>query len=521
MARGTDTIEITTPVLGFRGDLPAHKLDPAMLAAGSYNVVCDPTSILRQRNGYTIVPGGRGPQRPVTGGISWVGSGNTVYTIVADNLGWWQYVAGSTSPWVPLAGSAPVGPDDFTQFAAFATLGVDNLWGVNNNTGSGLVRWTAGTNSINTVAGTPFTSALDCFVLANRLVVVGLVEGGVLYPHRVRWSAFNDPTTWPANALNDVGDPGGAIVAATRQGALQAILYVAGSEWTGSIQTMIAQAGDDANAFSFQEFALGEGVVPPVSTAAVVPVNGIQYYLGVDGHIWMFDSIAPQNFGIAVQSDIMANANFAALNHSFGVYVPGDRHLRFYFPSGFPYANRCVYYSFDFQRWEAPAAYNQRFRSGFTGPYQSKSQLAAFTGGVDGGLFQVDKGLTDNGTPIQFNATWGVRNIDPLSEMQVQFADMFLKNTGVADEIALTVTGLRNPLDDDTIGVVYMLDLSRTSRMQQLTAPGLLLSGTRLYQWIQPSLQGVTTEGMACLGGYIHVNIQRKGVYNVSGRGPE
>ena len=587
MPRGTQSIELITPMAGFRGDLPPHKLQPDMLTTGSFNVVCSPTAQLRARNGFArVTPPNVGPQKALTGGVTWEGFNGIIYTIVADTGNWWRYIAntgsitnwaastvynlgalvidsngntqqcttagtsGTTSPvwansvgtttadgsgsltwtmltqlraqaWTSLNNPAAVPTGDFTVFSAFAISGVDNLWGVNNG-GNGLLRWQAGNGHITTVSGTPFSAALGCFVLANRLVVFGTTESGVYYANRIRWSENNDPTTWHAAAVADLTDPGGGITAGMRMGNLQAFIYLGGTEGQGAIWTMIAQAGDDANAFSFQEFALGEGAPPPASVASIIAVQGTHYYLGLDLHIWSFNGVAPQNFGIAVQSDIMANANAAEITNSFAVYVPSDRHGRFYFPSGTStMANRCVYYSFDFSRWEAPALYSQGFTCGFSGPLSSQALEAALVGGADGGMYQLDVSLTDNGAPIQFNATWGVINVDALSKMAVQFVEGFIQQANANDYVALVINGLRTPLDTPASGAVFLMELSQANQFQQMAAPGIGSTAATYYNWLQASLQGNTAGNFVCVGGYIQVNTVLKGVSNVHGNGPE
>ncbi len=499
--RGTATIEIMTPGAGARFDVPLHRLDPSMLAAGSYNVQCDPTNILRVRQGFTRLSAPSvGPQKPLTGGISWEGVNNAIYTIVADTDNWWQFQGGAASPWTALTNAVPVGPDDFTIFANIPVSGVDNLFGVNNNAASGLVRWIAGSSTVAPVTGVPFQSALGCFVLANRLVVFGTTEGGLFYPHRVRWSQINNPTIFPLAALADLADPGGSIKAGMRLGNLQAFIYMSGTEGTGCLQMMIAQAGDDANAFSFQEFALGEGVIPPASVAAIMAVQGTHYYLALDGHIYSFNGISTTNFGIPIQSDIAANGDRSNLKHSFAVYVPDDRHGRFYFPSKQPYPDRCVYYSFDFQRWEAPAAYPFPFRCGFTGPLNAATEEAAFVGGTNGGLYQLDNGMTDDGQPIPFNATWGAMSTSPLEAMQVQFAEAFIQQSVAKDVVILVVSGLRNPLDTATTGASFIMSLNQSNQFQQLIAPGVDSPASRHFNWLQCSLQGTASGTLACRG---------------------
>lgn len=522
MPRGTKTLEFLTPVSGARFDLPVHKLGADMLAAGSYNVQCDQTSILRARNGFLPIAK-PGPQRPITGGASWEGVGGAIRFVVADTGGWWSFAVGA---FTPLAGGAPVGPDDFTQFAVMAVNGLDTLYGVNNNSTSGLVQWLPTQNFISSIGGLPFTAALGCFVLANRLVVYGTTElvNGVstFFPYRVRWSEFNNPTSFlPAN-VNDLVDPGGGITAAMRMGNLQAFMYMAGTEGTGALWSMSAQVGDDANAFAFSEFAISEGVVPPASVAAIMAVEGFHYYLGQDGHIWQFNGIAPQNFGVPIQSDILANANMPYLKHAFCCYVPGDRHARFFFPSGQnQYCDRCVYYSFDFNRWEAPAEYLKQFRGGFTGPLSTVSPQAAYVGGVDGSVNQLDASVTDNGAPIPFAAVWGPKNTSPLEKMQVNFVEGFIAQANKADKVVLEVTGLREPLGVSDGGAAVIMDLSQESQFQQLLAPGRGAPGAEHYEWIQVSLLGTVSGTLQCLGAYVHVNPEEKGVYNRKGLGPQ
>lgn len=521
MPRGNQTIEIITPVSGARFDLPPHKLQPDMLAVGSFNVLCDATSVLRPRNGYATIGTGAGPQRPLTGGIAWEGTNGNIYIVLADTEAWWTYTA-ATNQWTPLGGSnAPVLPDDFTQFAVFNVSGTDYLFAVNNN--QPMLQWIVGGADITGLVGLPFDSALDIFVLANRLVVVNTLEAGVRYPNRVRWSQVNNPFVFPAQAVADLADPGGRITAGLRMGNLQAFIYLTGTEGTGALQTMTAQAGDDANAFSFSEFSLGEGVVPPASAAAITAVGGYHYFIGQDGHLWQFDGVSPSNLGIPIQSDLYSNVNRPFLNHSFVVYVPLERHIWFFYPSGTAsYPNRAAYYSLDFQRWEAPAEFTEQFRCGFSGPLSFANEQIAFIGSLYGGIFALEGGTTDAGAPIPFTAIWGLRNTTPLAEMQINFAEAFLVQASEADVMSLTINGLRTPGDLAQGGVTFLMQLTQSNQFQQLSTPGINRAGSLFWNWLQIELSGVTQAGtLHCYGAYIDVHVRDKGVYPVHGRGPE
>lgn len=522
--RGTITLEIMTPMEGMHLELPRHKLSPDMLAAGSFNVVCDSTGILRARAGYSPISSNPGPQNPLTGGIAWEGNNGAIFTIIADNRGWWIYGGGINGSWTPMSGSAPVRDSDFTQFAALQVSGTDNLYGVNNNPAgpSGLYQWIAGTAAVVPVAGLPFQSALDCLVLNNRLVVFGTVEGGVSYPQRVRWSEFNQPTVFGAANINDLADPGGGIAAAIRQGNLQAFIYMQGTEGIGALQQMSATGGNDANAFNFQEFGLGEGVPPPASVASIVSILGIHYYVGQDNHIWTFNGIAPQNFGIQIQADLADHANLTNLKHSFVTYDPAARQVAFWYPStNATYCDRCVYYSLDFLRWESPAQYTQEFRIGFTGPLDAPHNLAAFLGGVNGGLYQIDQDALDLGAPIPFAAVWGVKNVSAMGKMQVRFAEAFLYHSNIKDVVVFTVSGLRTPADVSVDGIGYILQLSEPDQFQQMSDPGIDSAGNRYFNWLQPSLMGTVSGSLQFLGAYIQVNESMKGVQDRYGDGPE
>jgi len=514
--RGTKTVEIVSPVEGTRFDLPAHKLSPAMLAAGSYNVFCDQTDMLRVRSGYSLLADSKAGQR-FTGGISWVGVNGAVRTVVAGLNRWWSYSGGATGTITELSGNLSGSADHFTEFAVIFVNGTDTLYAVDGQ--NGLISWTPGSASITQVGGLPFENAIDIFVLANRLVVVGTTESGVFYPNRVRWSAFNNPTSFPVQAVADLVDPGSGIAAAARLGNLSAYIYMEQNLWQ-----MNAQVGDDANAFAFQEFALGEGVVGPASTAAIVAIEGTHYFLGNDGRIWTFNGLAPQNFGIPIQSYVLDNINFANIGRSFAFYSPSGRHARFHFPTTGSDPDQAVYYSLDFNRWEPPAKYQQAFTCGFSGPFggaTSTYRPTAFVGDGVGKFYEYDTDTGDNGAQIPFTAVWGPRSTASLEKMQIQAVEAFVEPSSAKDILTFRVYGLRTPIGNiEDLSPAYLMSY-KESDFQVISAPGVDAPGSTFYNWIQVALSGTSPGSLAFIGAYVQVNVVNKGVYNLTGEGVE
>lgn len=119
----------------------------------------------------------------------------------------------------------------------------------------------------------------------TRIVFGNTGESGTRFSSRVRWSALNDVTTYPAAAFADLLATQDTIVAVRAFSRLAFAIYKDKSQWIGR-----AQQGSDAASFSFEHV---DSQIGPIGPQAVCDgPAGTHLYIGRDANIYAFDGSA-------------------------------------------------------------------------------------------------------------------------------------------------------------------------------------------------------------------------------------
>jgi hypothetical protein len=208
----------------------------------------------------------------------WAGAPDTIY--------WFNF---SNNTFTSLKGSnnALTATDaNAVRFGEYVTAGgIRGIVATNNTdkpvrTAVGDTQWTVLTNA--PIARTTCT-------IIGRSVFGNTVEGSARYAARVRWSAQNDNTTYPALAYADLSGTSDGIVDVRMFNRTVFSVFKEHSQWLG-----VAQPGSDAAAFTFE---LVDRQVGPIGPNAVCDgARGIQFYIGRDGNIYLFDGMQAQIF---------------------------------------------------------------------------------------------------------------------------------------------------------------------------------------------------------------------------------
>jgi hypothetical protein len=143
------------------------------------------------------------------------------------------------------------------------------------------IYWDYSAASWSTITNAP-TKAQAVACLGGRVIFGNVTEGGTLWGSRVRWSALNDYTTYPALAYADLIDTADNIVAINVLNRTVAIVYKERSAWL-----MTSTGGSDAAAFRFEILGIQPG---PMGVNGISDgPQGTHHYLGRDGNIYMCD----------------------------------------------------------------------------------------------------------------------------------------------------------------------------------------------------------------------------------------
>jgi hypothetical protein len=149
------------------------------------------------------------------------------------------------------------------------------------------VAWKVGDSSWTVLGNAPIArcaAAMGLGVAGNRAMFGNTFEAATRYPSRIRWSAVNDVTAYPALAYADLLVTQDSIVA-IRSFAVGAVaVYKDNSQWLGN-----AQPGSDASAIAFNVVDRQPG---PIGPQAICDGPGNTHvYLGNDGNLWQFDGM--------------------------------------------------------------------------------------------------------------------------------------------------------------------------------------------------------------------------------------
>lgn len=286
---------------------------------------------------------------------------------------------------------------DITGGYAFA--GGDNVWmaPLNNILAMGsfsaaTTKWT-GAGNIAALAGTPPT-AVKAGAVANNYLFLGNLANGTS-PHRVQWSAIQDPETWPAANFVDVAkddNTNSAIIALFPFGEDLLIfknnsihrLYT--NQLSGSLGPLIM--------VSNQYGCAGPQCVDQLPDGRIV-------FLGNNNHAYIYDGNTFDDISDAllprsnIQTTLNALAFGGAFSQGFVKVFQGKSQVWFSFPGtytsrlGTSFRAAIFIYDFTANCWLPPYV-DQRV-------YKALNYTAAGTelfidGGEDGRLYQEDSG---------------------------------------------------------------------------------------------------------------------------------
>jgi hypothetical protein len=338
MPAGAPTV-LMPPTRGVQGSVPRYAVPDGYLWRGN-NVIARFGRLITRAGFAAVNP--TGPGARLSGGVYFHTVDEQERVIAATQTKWYRLNGGV---WSDISGSVTFTtvPEDPTRFTVFQSGGVNYAIGVNNH--DGLYSWDGdGSHAVAHLTNAP-TAARDITAVGNYVVIANTVESAVRHSVRVRWSDFNDHTTWPALNLADLVSSGAGknIVAVRALGRLAMIVYLEESVWLGD-----AQAG--VTAFRFEQL---ESVKGPCSPSCVVAYGSKHYYLAQDGRIYQVDGyrVTPisdpadyflQTSGLSTQ--------FVTVNRSlaWGEFNSFDREIYWFYPTiGEADPSRAISYNVD------------------------------------------------------------------------------------------------------------------------------------------------------------------------------
>ena len=470
--------------------MPIHTIGPNALINGQ-NVFVDIDGLLKTRLGYSPVAPMMAVTERVQGLISDLDTSGTIVQ-VSGGATTWQYFDGAT--WHNITGTAlNTSANDFVRFVGFPQSGDEWIYGVNNT--DGLKAWHLGLATYNDIT-TPFTTARDIETLANRIIVVNTVESGTRNLQRVRWSAFNDGTTWPGLAFADLVDESDQIVGIKRTSRTSAVIYRSFSAWY--IQ---AVPGDDASAFTFERIPAADSMVGPISTGAIVSAEGSHYYFGLDGRVYQYDGTSIYPISAAIDPLVIPNVNTGFGSRSWGVYLPDKRAIFFFFPSqGNSDPNIGITYSLARGVFDPPLLYSEGLSIGAViqaqvgptwlnwvpanstwpeVPYPSWSSiptansLGVWIGTVAGNVHSFFTAPTDNGIVIPYSASWPLIRTSAAESLQTDFLEIYFKQASQIETLEIDLYGYTQPYDPNPKSLWSLaVNLSDSSTFFAKAEPG-------------------------------------------------
>ena len=475
MGKGPVTLPLLPHTSGFQGSIPPHHAPPDSLVYGSYNVVYhDFTGMVTQRPGTVTLGAATFSALPVTGITSVTKANGDTRLICADTTKWWKFdssfAATDITGGVNNTGTAT----DPWRFAVFSVANENTIFGTNNI--DAVRQFVPDAAAYTSPAAFPICR--DIMVLANRMVALNVYTGGVRYQAGIKWSATNDPTTWPASALAQLGSYDDPIICGRPLTADTGLIYCAKSIWK-----IIAQAGGDASAFRFE---LLESTSGPVNSAALTTVNGIDYYACQDGWIRSCDGSRSQiisaPIAVYVNSflDTSVTPNTTLVNYA--VYHNGTSSVWWTTNNGSAFV-----YSVRRQQWEPFQDWATNFYSGHYGNATATgaSLPMTFLGGT-GRLYWLSSNATVDlvATAIPWAIYTPTMCPDPKAQYVVDELDSYISGTG---NVTATVYGFDHPMTLAQTGTSLAsgtLDLT-TGTAQRQVVPVNNLSAADRRRWLQ------------------------------------
>lgn len=295
-----------------------EDLNPAMLPDG---VLLDSTNYLVRRGvgqtrpGYTSALLAPDAKRVI--GIGIRGTRNQTSNIIiatTDHTYTWD---GSTVTDSTGSGWSVSANNQHVRMVTFSQGGVD--YALTINEANALREWN-GSGNFTATAGSP-PAGRDLTIAGNRVIIAYPAT----FPHRIRWSGFNDRTVWGASAYADLLDTPGSIIAARAFGPNTFGVYKDDAIYLATLQAAVEP-------FQFQFIARAPG---PASPASLVDALGVHYWLGEDYAIYKFDGASPKVVSTGLARTISKHMDFANRDQMFGFpwFSQDERELWFFYPT--------------------------------------------------------------------------------------------------------------------------------------------------------------------------------------------
>lgn len=299
---------------GFRSDLPKHLVPEGFWVDGQNTIA---------RNGVTQMRGGiaaittKPSASRVMGGLYYKDNTGSERVIVGTRLGFHLYT-GTT--WSDISGSAlNGGVADQVRFVSFPLSTTTRVLSVNDVDAPQVY---SGSGTFGALGGSP-PIAKAVTVAFQRAILGNVTISGTRRGSSIWISGFQDPTIWPAINQVDLPDTGDLIVEVKALNNQSFAIYKDRSQWIG------IGAG---NLFPFV-FSLQSQQPGPVAPGAVVQVEEVHYYLGIDGGIYRFDGSRATQVGHRVRQLIQNDLDFGLAGEVHGVYDQNNREIWWFWAS--------------------------------------------------------------------------------------------------------------------------------------------------------------------------------------------
>jgi hypothetical protein len=169
--------------------------------------------------------------------------------------------------------------------------------------------------------------ARDIASVAGRVIAVNILNGSVRNFTQVTWTTSFDFTVWPALAFYNFVDTDDPLVGVKAIGAQSAVICGTHSGWLAQALVGVTDP------FAFQFSPIRGFVTGPVSPTAMVVAEGLLYFLGVDGRIWVTDGASAWTISQAIDPVIIADLNTSKESQVVAAYYPQYRQIWWIYPS--------------------------------------------------------------------------------------------------------------------------------------------------------------------------------------------
>lgn len=480
MPKGRSPYPLNVPIQGLQKGLP-HQVGNASIIDG-LNMIVDRDGRYRCRGGYSPLASA-GPGARILGSIFYRDTDNTPKLVAATAVGWWSFDFGSDA-WTDISGTANTG--DANTHVRFVTFQQANdIWAIGVNHTDTMRRWDSTSATYVDITAAPI--ARDIEVLADRVVCVNTIETSIGYLARVRWSASVDATTWGASNYIDLADSGDPIVGIKKLTRTTAIVYRNSSLWS-----LVAQPGGETTSFSIEHITDSPG---PVSSAAIISVEGLHYYLARDAKVYAFDGVRPRIISDAIDQHLTDNYDTQFNNLTHGASLLAKRQVKWFYvrqDAGDNLPKEAATYNIDRATWEAP----QQFADGITDSNNVEEPVAGTWDDMTGTWDSVDTGFStwdavprkdssifilgtdagdihrfgsnadDNGTAISWS--WDLPLIfpDPFARLLVEEVESYFVKTTSSQPVTIGIYNYTQPLDTGTLIALESFDLRNNDRFR-------------------------------------------------------